>query len=69
MKHYEQVKRDLVVALDFAEQIIENPELLDEIPEGSVITFLDDETVIKENKQAETPGRKYVKVKRSFELL
>ncbi|HZK06769.1 MAG TPA: hypothetical protein VFC92_01080 [Bacteroidales bacterium] len=69
MKHNEQIKCDLVVALDFAKQIIKNPDLLDEIPEGSVITFLDDETIIKKNPKGENPKRKFVRVKRSFEVL
>ncbi|NCA84557.1 MAG: hypothetical protein EOM83_03175 [Clostridia bacterium] len=64
-----QTKRDLVIALDFAEQIIKNPDLLDEIPEGSVITFLDDENVKSESLQDKKLKQKYIKVKRSFEVL
>lgn len=54
--------------LDFAEQIIKNPDLLDEIPEGSVITFLDDENVKSESLQDKKLKQNYVKVKRSFEV-
>ncbi len=69
MTNKEQIRRDIAVAFDFAEQIIENPYLLDEIPEGSSITFLDDENVKTEKHQDRRPAKKYVKVKRHFELL
>jgi hypothetical protein len=63
------VNRDMVIALDFAEQIIKNPDLLDEIPEGSVTTFPDGENVKSEITSDKELQRKYVKVKRSFEVL
>ena len=41
-----QIQRDIAVAFDFVEQIIDHPELTDKIPEGSVITFIDKENTI-----------------------
>jgi len=69
MTNKEQIQRDLSVAFDFVEQIIDNPEMLDKIPDGSNITFLDDENVKPEKKLTKNTEKKYVKVKRSFELL
>jgi hypothetical protein len=43
MTNKEQIQRDIAVAFDFVEQIIDNPELTDKIPEGSAITFIDEE--------------------------
>ena len=68
MQNKEQIKKDIVVALDFVEQIINNPSLLDKVEDGAEITFLDSENIKKE-KQLKSSGRKYVKVKRIFEIL
>ena len=43
MTNKEQIQRDIAVAFDFVEQIIDHPELTDQIPEGSIITFIDEE--------------------------
>jgi hypothetical protein len=69
MTNEEQIKRDMVIAFDFAAQIIRNPELLDKIPEGASVTFLDDENMKTECFLDKTPEKKYVKVKRHFEVL
>lgn len=69
MTNKEQIKRDIVIASDFAEQIIDNPSLLDKIPEGASITFLDDENIKPEESLDKRPSKKYVKVKRHFEVL
>ncbi len=64
MTNKEQIQRDIAVAFDFAEQIIDNPALLDKIPEGASISFLDDENVKPEKHNDRRPEKKYVKVKR-----
>ena len=38
MKNKEQIQRDIAVAFDFIEQIIENPDLTEQIPEDSAIS-------------------------------
>jgi len=69
MTNKEQVQRDIAVAFDFIEQIIDNPELTDKIPEGSAINFIDEENRKTEKLSVKIPQRKYVKVKRHFEVL
>ena len=69
MTNKEQIQRDIAVAFDFVEQIIDNPELTDKIPEGSVITFIDEENNKRERHSSKTTQKKYVKVKRHFEIL
>ena len=69
MTNREQIQHDIVIAFDFAEQIIDNPGLLDKIPEGASVTFLDDDNVKTEKPLSKQPAPKYVKVKRHFEVL
>ena len=69
MTNKEQIQRDIAVAFDFVEQIIDHPELIDQIPEGSSITFIDEENKKTERRSSKLPQKKYVKVKRHFEVL
>jgi len=69
MTNKEQIQRDVAVAFDFIEQIIDNPELTEKIPDGSAISFIDDENKKVEKQISHFPSKKYVKVKRHFELL
>ena len=69
MQNNEKIKRDLAIGLDFVETIIQNPELLDEIPNGTTISFLDRATVKTETKEEQRMKRKFVKVERKFELI
>lgn len=39
MTNREHVKRDIAIAFDFIEQIIDHPDMLDKITEGATITF------------------------------
>ena len=69
MTNKEQIQRDIAVAFDFVEQIIDHPELTDKIPEGSVVTFIDEENTKTEKHISNFPQKKYVKVKRHFDVL
>jgi hypothetical protein len=69
MTNKEQVQRDIAIAFDFVEQIIENPDMLDKIPDGTAITFLDSENLKLEKQISKNTSKKYVKVKRYFEVL
>ena len=69
MKNKEQIQRDIAVAFDFIEQIIENPDLTEKIPEESAISFIDDENKKIEKQTSQFLSKKYVKIKRHFELL
>ncbi len=69
MQNNEKIKRDLAIGLDFIETIIQEPELLDEISNGTTISFLDKAAITTETMEEQKMERKYVKVKRKFELL
>lgn len=69
MTNKEQIQRDIAVAFDFIEQIIDNPGLTEKIPDGSAITFIDEENTKVEKPVSRIVKKKYVKVKRRFEVL
>jgi hypothetical protein len=69
MTNKEQIQRDIAIAFDFVEQIIDSPDILDKIPNGTAITFLDSENVKPEKHIGKNSAKKYVKVKRHFEVL
>lgn len=68
MSNREQICKDMAIACDFIEQIISDPTILDKIPDGAVISFLDSQN-IKPEKEIKYIKRKYIKVKRQFEIL
>jgi hypothetical protein len=69
MTNREQIQRDIAIAFDFVEQILDNSDMLDQIPDGTSITFLDDENVKLEKHYVSDAAKQYVKVKRHFEVL
>jgi hypothetical protein len=69
MTNREQTQRDIAVAFDFIEQIVDNPDLTEKIPDGSAVSFIDNENKKIEKQVSRIPSKKYVKVKRYFELL
>jgi len=69
MNNKEQIKNDLNIAMDFVEQIIETPELLDKIPDGAVVDFLNTEIPKSEKPTSALQQKKYVKVKHRFEVM
>lgn len=69
MKNKELVQKNISLSFDFIEQIIDNPELLVKIPEGSVITFVNEPNVLVEKQFSKILNKKYVRVKRHFEIL
>ena len=69
MNNKEQIQKDVAIALDFIEQIIDSSALLDKIPEGATITFLYEENRKIEEINSSMHKKKYVKVKRHFKVL
>ena len=68
MTSKEKIKKDISLAFDFLQYVVANPKALDKIPDNSCVTFLDDKNAVKEKKKM-PPHKKYVKVKREFEVL
>ena len=68
MINKETVNRNIGLTFDFARQIIENPALLDELEDDSTIEFLQKDYT--ETKTVnDVAADKYIRVKRSYELL
>jgi hypothetical protein len=68
MTNREKIKKDISTAFDFAEKIINEPEVIEKITSGSTICFLESGDEKRELK-TEKRNRKYVRVKHQFEVL
>ncbi len=68
MTNKEKIKKDIAISFDFVEQILNNPVMLDKIPSGSLIRFLDTENENRE-KKVDKGKKQYVRVRKQFEVL
>jgi hypothetical protein len=68
MTNREKTQKDISVAFDFAEKIVNEPEILDQISTGSTIQFLDPGSKNRDKKE-DNRKKKYIRVKHQFELL
>ncbi len=68
MTNKEKIKLDISTAFDFAEKIINEPEILDKISNGTTVDFLEP-GIEKHERQTESKKRKYVRIKHQFEVL
>ena len=64
----EKVKKNIGLAFELLREIIKNPAISDNIPDGSNIVFLDNEKSIS-NKETSLKNNKYIRVKRKFEVV
>jgi hypothetical protein len=68
MTNKEIVNRNIGLSFDFIRQIIDNPELLDNVENNSVVDFLQKDYPEREDANSK-PANKYFKVKRTFEVI
>ncbi len=68
MTNRETIERNIGLTFDFLRQVLEDPSILDEIPDGSVIEFVEKDYAKRETKTSVKPNR-YLKVKNQFELV
>ena len=68
MTNKETVERNIGLTFDFFRQVLKDPSMLDEIPNGTVFEFVEKDFAKKETKISAKPKR-YLKVKSQFELL
>ena len=68
MTNKEKIKLDISTAFDFAEKVINEPEILDKISTGTTIDFLEP-GMEKIEKQTVSKKRKYVRIKHEFDIL
>jgi hypothetical protein len=69
MSNKDQIQSDIAIGFDFVEKILQNPDLLDNIPDGAAISFLDSEHPKVEKPNELNLNKKYVKVRRDFIFL
>jgi hypothetical protein len=68
MTNKETINRNLGLSFDFIKQVVKNPELIDEIENNSTIEFLQKDYPERE-KTKQIIADKFIKVKRSFEMI
>lgn len=66
MTNKEIVKRDIGLTFDLIRKIIENPHLVDRIPDNCVIEFVEKDFEIRKQNYAE--NSKLIKVKNEIEI-
>ena len=68
MKGREKVNDEITLTFEHLREIIDNPELLNDIPNGSAVVFIDKYEPLPKRKT--TPSGepiKYIRVKKKFE--
>lgn len=68
MTNKETINRNIGLTFDFARQLIRNPKLIEQIEDNSVIEFLQKDYPERENTKRKIAD-KFIKVKRTFELI
>ncbi|MEQ8926042.1 MAG: hypothetical protein RLO81_09540 [Fulvivirga sp.] len=68
MTNKETVNRNIGLTFDFLKQALKQPELIDQIKDGSTIEFIQKDYPEIEKKSDVVPD-KFIKVKRGFELI
>lgn len=66
MSKKEKTKKDIEMAFDFARYLIDHPEMIDKIPNGSEISFNESSKPKKDKPKTRKPLR--VDVKHAFEI-
>ena len=68
MTNKETVNRNIGLSFDFIRQIVENPEMIENIKDNSIIEFLQKDYPEREKTKKIMPD-KFIKVKRNFEMI
>lgn len=70
MAEKEKIEKEIKLTFDHLREIIDNPALADEIPNGAAVVFLEKDEPIPEMKTTPTGEPiKYIRVKKQFESL
>jgi hypothetical protein len=68
MNNKEFIDRNIGLTFDFLRQVKDDPSILESIPDGAVIEFIDKDYIKTEYPESVKPGR-FIKVKNQFELI
>ena len=71
MTKKETIKRNIGLTFDFLRKVVDDPSILDKIPDGSTLEFVEkDFSRIEKSDMPKTKSkRKYLRVKSDFELI
>jgi hypothetical protein len=73
MTRKEKISKDIHLTFEFLRQVVDNPKILDKIPDGSVLEFVEDDRPQKEKASKKTKAkianRKFLRVRSHFEVL
>ena len=71
MTNKETINRNIGLTFDFLRQVIKNPDMLNEIPDGSTLEFVEKDfsKIEKPTLSSSSKKRKYLKVKSELELI
>jgi len=68
MTNKETINRNIGLTFDFVRQLVENPELIQQVEDDSVIEFLQKDYPEREGTN-QIIADKFIKVKRNFEMI
>ena len=71
MTKKERINRHIGLCFDFLRQVVKNPKILDSIPNGSELEFVDKDfpTIIRQGVKRKKSRRKYLRVKTQMEVI
>jgi hypothetical protein len=71
MTEKERINRNIGLCFDFLRQVVKNPKLLDKIPNGSELEFVDKDfpMIIREEKKKMKSKKKYLRVRTEMDLI
>ena len=68
MTNKEITNRNIGLAFDLLHKINKNSEILNKIPNGTIIEFIEKDFLKKEKEDAVPKKRKYIRIKNEFEI-
>ena len=72
MTNKETIERNIGLTFDFVHYLMENPEVVDSLPDYFELEFIEKDFSVPEKRDHLKPGqeveKKYVRVKNTFEL-
>ena len=69
MRKNEIVKKNTSLVFDFLRYLVEHPEMIKKIPDGSELEFLDKDFPVSESENSdEESGKVFLKVEHTFDI-
>ena len=68
MNRKEKINRNIGLTFDFIRQVIDDPKIIDRIPNGTVVEFVDKDFPVLEKKSNKKISKKYLNVRSHLEI-